>query len=115
MTERSDADILTSRDRLEGTATIGNDEIDVVTTAPTIGELQDLDDQIGENPGEEAELILATIDDHLIKPDVEAEDIPLNNVMALWVDLQQIWAQNDRIEEAMQELDTGNRSRTSRR
>lgn len=114
MTDHSDADVLTARERLTGTATINGTDIDVVTTAPTIGELQALDDRISERPGDEAELILEVIDDHLVEPDVAAADIPLNNVMQLWVDLQQIWAQSDAVEQAMEELDTGNRRRTSR-
>jgi hypothetical protein len=106
---------LESRDKLEGTFEIDGREYPIELVEPTLDELEDIDEQIGDD-GDEAEAIRMMIDEYLERPVVDPDQIGVSKLFAVFEGMRDCWQGNGQFEDARGEMpvETGN-SQTSRR
>lgn len=61
------------------------------TEAPSIGELEDIESRL-EDAGQEEEVMQEIVDQYLVRPDVDANDIDSPKLGALFAGLQVAWS-----------------------
>jgi hypothetical protein len=106
---------LESRDTLTGTFEIDGREFPIELVEPTLDELEEIDEQIGEN-GDEAEAIRMMIDQYLERPVVNPNEIGVSKLFAVFEGMRDCWQGNGQFDDARGEMpvETGN-SQTSPR
>jgi hypothetical protein len=106
---------LESRDKLEGTFEIDGREYPIELVEPTLDELEEIDEEIGDS-ADESEAIKLMIDRYLERPAVNADEIGISKLFALFEGMRDTWQGTGQFEQARQEMpvETGN-SQTSRR
>jgi hypothetical protein len=106
---------LESRDTLTGTFEIDGREYPIELVEPTLDELEEIDEQIGEN-SDESEAIRMMIDRYLERPAVNADEIGISKLFAVFEGMRSTWQGNGQFDDARGEMpvETGN-SQTSPR
>lgn len=97
------AQTLTASETIEDTVTVNGSEVPVKTEVPTLAELNELDEAMGDADDEE-ELIKSAVDDYLVEPDVDPTAIPVNKLTQFFYGLQEIWSGSQEVEAAMADM-----------
>jgi len=90
---------LETRDTLRGTFEIGGEEYPLEVQEPTLGELDELEADLGEEAGEE-ELIRELIDRYLVRPEVDADDTGISKLRPLFEGMQAAFQGGDVFDDA---------------
>jgi len=100
---------LQTRQMLDGTFKLDGDEYPLRIQEPTLGELEDIDEESGEN-ADEAEIIRRIADRYLEAPAVDVDEIGVSKLFALFDGMRETWEQSDAFADARQEMPVeGNR------
>jgi len=108
---------LQSRDILTGSFEIGDSEFPLRVREPTLGELEELEADIG-TEADEVEAIREIVARYLKAPEVAVDDVGISKLRALFDGMREAWETADAFDEAeaAMPLDEGNgRRRNSRR
>ena len=100
---------LETREKLEDTFEVNGQEYPLEVQEPTLGELEDLEDDLGEDADEE-ELIQEMIDRYLLMPEVDPAEMGVSKLRPLFEGMQAAFQGGDTFEaaEAEMPLDEGN-------
>jgi|AKVG01.1.fsa_nt_gi hypothetical protein len=106
---------LESRDTLTGTFEIDGQEFPIELVEPTLDELEEIDEQIGDS-GDESEAIRLMIDKYLERPAVNPDEIGVSKLFAVFEGMRSTWQGDGQFDDARGEMpvNTGN-SQNSRR
>jgi len=100
---------LQTRQILDGSFELDGDEYPLRIQEPTLGELEDIDEESGEN-ADEAEIIRRIADRYLEAPAVDVDEIGVSKLFALFDGMRATWEQSDAFADARQEMPVeGNR------
>ena len=100
---------LETRETLEGTFTVGGETYPLVVEEPTLGELEELEDDLGEDADEEA-VIRRMIENYLVDPEVDPDAMGVSKLRPLFEGMQEAFQNGEAFEaaEAEMPLDSGN-------
>jgi hypothetical protein len=103
------ADALTGRSTLETTVKLDGDSLPVEMREPDLGELDAIEEDLPED-AEDIDVAREMIDRLLLKPEVNAEDIPMSRALALMAEMQSAIQSSDAVQRAQEQmpLDEGN-------
>jgi len=105
---------LESRDLLSGTFTVGGKEFPLELREPTLKELETIEAELGDG-ADEAEAIRRIVGEFLEEPRVEAEDVGVSKLRALFEGMRETWESTEAADSAREEMPLeGNRRRRSR-
>jgi hypothetical protein len=107
---------LETRDTLRGEFTINGETYDLLIREPTLGELQELEDDLG-GEADEAEAIREMVDEYLEQPQIDPDAVGVSKLFALFEGMREAWQAADVFDEAESEMPiaSGNRGQTSLR
>jgi hypothetical protein len=94
---------LESRDTLTGTFEIDGEEFPIELVEPTLDELEEIDEQIGEK-GDESEAIRMMIDRFLERPAVNTEKVGISKLFAVFEGMRDCWQGDGQFEDARGEM-----------
>lgn len=80
-----------SRDEYIGEWNWGGETLPLKTEAPSVGELEDIESRL-EDAGQEEEVMEELVDEYLVKPEVDADNIDSPKLGALFAGLQVAWS-----------------------
>jgi|APHM01.1.fsa_nt_gi hypothetical protein len=105
----SDADILTSPDEITHECQIGGHEITLVIEEPTMGGLEEIDKELGDE-SQEADVAAEMVRRYLAEPDVDPSNMGLTKLLGVYAEMQSAIQTSDAIEDARDamSLDEGN-------
>jgi len=105
---------LETRDVLAGTFSVGGDEYPLETREPTLGEIEEMEQGLGDT--DELEQIRAFVEEYLEAPEIDPDKMGLTKLRALFVGMRDAWNDMESIDEAKEAMpvESGNRQ-TSRR
>lgn len=106
MTERdydAAAQVLTSQETFEGEADISGELVPIEVREPTIGELNDLQDELPED-AKDVDAARAMIDDFLVRPAINGEDVGMTKALALFAEMQSTLQQSDAVANAKEQM-----------
>jgi len=97
---------LRETEELDGT---WGDDYPLVVEEPTLGELESLEENLGEDAGEEA-VIREMVNRYLLEPEVDASEVAVSKLRPLFEGMQEAFRGADAFEDAEAEmpLDEGN-------
>lgn len=100
---------LESRDELEGTFELGGEEYPLRVTEPTLDELEEIEEEVGDG-ADETDVIREIADQYLLEPDVNVGGIGVSKLYALFEGMNDTWLGSDGFDAAAAEmpLDQGN-------
>jgi hypothetical protein len=100
---------LESRETLRGSFSIADDHYPLEVQEPTLGELDELEAELGADAGEE-ELIRELIDRYLVRPEIDATDTGISKLRPLFEGMQDAFQGGDVFDDAedAMPLDQGN-------
>jgi hypothetical protein len=103
------ARVLESRDSLTGSFELNGDEYPLKVQEPTLGELEAIEDGLGDN-ADETDAIKEIADEYLLAPEVDVREIGVSKLFALFDGMRETWQQSDAFDEAEAEmpLESGN-------
>lgn len=87
-------------------------DLDIEVKEITEAELEAIEEKSQQGPADEAEAVKRAINDYLVSPDVDAEDIPMGKRSKLFLYMNIAWSGVGELEATMEELelpDQGNR------
>jgi len=100
---------LETRQILSGSFSLDGDKYPLQIQEPTLGELEDIDDEAGPN-ADEAEIIREIADRYLEAPAVDVDEIGVSKLFALFEGMRETWEQSDAFADAREEMPVeGNR------
>jgi len=100
---------LETRQILDGSFSLDGDEYPLRIQEPTLGELEDIDDEAGPD-ADEAEIIREIADRYLEAPVVDVDEIGVSKLFALFEGMRETWEQSDAFANAREEMPVeGNR------
>lgn len=104
------ADLLTEQATFDGTAELEGQQLPIRVREPQLGELEELEADLPED-AEEVDVAREMVDEFLIKPEIDANDLGVTRAMSLFLGMRSTWQQADAFEEARDDLpvDQGNR------
>lgn len=104
------AAILGEQATLGGTWEYGGETYPLETVEPTLGDLEGIEDEIGAN-ADETDAIRRMIDEYLAEPDVDADDIGISKLFALFEGMRDTWQQDAAFSDAEEAMpvESGNR------
>lgn len=111
MPDKYGTEVATSRDdNIEGTWTYDGAEYKLLTTAPTRKELRQIDAELEGTEDEDA-VMARVIDEYLVKPDVDSDNVELPKLGSLFIGMQKAWAERVDLSDLKSEMpvDQGNR------
>jgi hypothetical protein len=114
MTDFKDAArALETRDKLDGSFEIGGESYPIQLREPTLGELEDIDAELSDE-ADEVDAIRRIVDEFLIAPDINPDDIGVGKLRSLFVGMRETWETSDEIESATEEMPIEGNPRQSR-
>jgi hypothetical protein len=105
---------LESRDTLTGTFKVDGREYPIELVEPTLDELEEIDEQIGED-GDESEAIRLMIDEYLERPAVDPDEIGVSKLFAVFEGMRSTWQGEDQFADAREQMPVESGKSTSRR
>jgi len=90
---------LESRETLRGSFEIGGESFPLEVREPTLGELDELETELGDDAGEE-ELVRELVDRYLEKPEIEATDTGISKLRPLFEGMQDAFQGGDAFDAA---------------
>jgi hypothetical protein len=106
---------LETRDKLTGTFELDGREYPIELIEPTLDELEEIDEEIGKK-GDESDAIRMMIDKYLERPAVNADEIGVSKLFAVFEGMRETWQGESSFADAREQMpvDSGN-SQSSRR
>jgi hypothetical protein len=100
------ADWLTSVDTIKHTISREDaDDLQIEVEDITEDELEAIEERAQEGPDAEAEVYRESIEEYLVKPDVDTGNIPMNRRNVLFFHMQLAWSGIDEVSAAMDEME----------
>jgi hypothetical protein len=115
MTDFTDtARALETRDKLDGSFEIGGQSYPIQLREPTLGELEGIDAELSDE-ADEVDAIRRIVDEFLVAPDIDPDDIGVGKLRSLFVGMRETWESSDDIEAATEEMPLEGKRQQSRR
>jgi hypothetical protein len=105
---------LESRDTLTGTVEIDGREFPIEVIEPTLDELEEIDEEIGEN-ADESEAVRMMIDEYLERPAVTPSEMGVSKLFAVFEAMRECWQGGETFADAREQMPVESGKSTSRR
>jgi len=83
--------IAESREEYVGDWTWNGQTLPLKTNAPSVGELEDIEERL-EDAGQEEEVMRELVGDYLVKPEIDANTVDAPKLGALFAGMQMTWS-----------------------
>ena len=81
-----------TREQYEGEWTWNGNTLPLLTNAPSVGELEDIEERL-DDAGQEEEVMDGLVNDYLVKPEIDADSIDSPKLGALFAGMQVAWSE----------------------
>lgn len=105
---------LETRDRLEGSFDLDGVSYDLELQEPTLGELEEIEEDLAAGD-DEVEAIRQIVDEFLIQPEIDPDDIGVGKLQKLFIGMKETWLEMGDFEEAREQMPVEGNGRRSRR
>jgi hypothetical protein len=105
---------LESRDTLTGTFEVDGREYPLEVVEPTLDELEEIDEEIGQN-SDEVEAVRMMAEKYLERPAVNVDEVGVSKLFAVFEGMRECWQGGEQFADAREQMPVEQGNSTSRR